>query len=382
MIPIISPLNFTEVSSSGNLNQKAAEKASSADDMPIQYFKLTGNVSGNLTLDNNDTHKKVILDTNGFDLTNSSGAPLTNNSSTTLDLKGSGDIKSTQTSITTTVTSTTNSGITIVEELDNSTINVDVTSHTFDAQLVNDDRGAGGGPGWGDGTSQVFDPSSNSNTNLMVHESYLSYATLFGGTDLTNLDRSDFAMSFTHAFLEDGTPISGAIVGPGGPSTFDGVSADQPDANTNSTGNGYRYMQWNNAVQGVNKGNSGSFGVRIFIDQNSGNAIIALLAGRGAFNQIKNVDVFGPTAGRRFIFTNNLQTTAVLTGGNPFSSTSVSAGSTGSIDRDSTDGSFSIITSVSGNNDAGRPFAFSDVSTGSGGINVDNYTGTRSTSAL
>ena len=39
-------------------------------------------------------------------------------------------------------------------------------------------------------------------------------------------------MSFTHAFLEDGTPISGAIVGPSGPSTFDGVSAQQPTTNT------------------------------------------------------------------------------------------------------------------------------------------------------
>ena len=67
-----------------------------------------------------------------------------------------------------------------------------------------------------------------------MNETYYntSTATAFGGVGLTNVNRSDFAMSFTHAFLEDGTPISGAIVGPSGPSTFDGVSAQQPTTNT------------------------------------------------------------------------------------------------------------------------------------------------------
>ena len=43
--------------------------------------------------------------------------------------------------------------------------------------------------------------------------------------------------------------------------------------------------------------------------------------------QIKTVDVVYPTAGRRFIFTNNLAISCVLTGDDPFNAT-VSAGAT------------------------------------------------------
>ena len=110
MIPFTSPLNFTEVASSGNLNQKGAEKASTADDLPIQYFKLTDNVSGNLTLDNNAGHKKIILDTNGFNIINSSGSPLTTNSSSTVELKGSGNVQSTLKTFNSAVSSTSNTG--------------------------------------------------------------------------------------------------------------------------------------------------------------------------------------------------------------------------------------------------------------------------------
>ena len=58
MIPLISNIAITEVSSSGTLNTKAGNAVA----LPVQYFKLTGNISGNLLLSNNANHKKIILD--------------------------------------------------------------------------------------------------------------------------------------------------------------------------------------------------------------------------------------------------------------------------------------------------------------------------------
>ena len=88
-IPLISNVGFTEVNSAGTLNDKAGTAKSK---LPIQFFRLTDNISGNLTLNNDSAHKKIILDTNGNTITNSSGSPLTTNSNTTLELIGSGNI--------------------------------------------------------------------------------------------------------------------------------------------------------------------------------------------------------------------------------------------------------------------------------------------------
>jgi len=376
-IPLISNVGFTEVSSSGVLNDKAGTAKSK---LPIQLFKLSGAISGNLTLNNDSAHKKIILDTNGNNITNSSGSPLTTNSSTTLELKGSGNVQSTLKTFT-----SSGSGDTTISEADNSTVAVQTDTYEFDSALIDDNRSAGSGTSFGDGTDSVRRPTDSGSTSLLVSGTYFStgYATLFGGKALTNINRSDFAMSFSHAFLEDGTPISGAIVGPSGPSTFDGVSADQPDTNTTHSvgGETYRFMRWNSALVGVNNGNSGTFAIEMFIDVNTGKAVVAIIGGRGAFNQIKNVDVVGPTAGRRFIFTNNLAISCVLTGTDPFNAT-VSAGATNQVDRDSTDSSFSLTGTISGNDGSSRPFALKDINDGTGSVNEDAYTGTKSVSAF
>jgi len=380
-IPLISNVGFTEVSSSGSLNTKAGDKTK----LPVQFFKLSDNISGNLSLDNNSAHKKIILDTNGNNITNSSGSPLTTNSSTTLELKGSGNVQSTLKTFTSSQSSTGNSGTTTISEADNSTVVVQTDTHEFDTALVDDNRSAGSGTTFGDGNTTVTKPNTGSATGMLVNETYYStnYATLFGGVGLDNINRSDFAMSFTHAFLEDGTPISGAIVGPSGPSTFDGVSADQPDTNTTHShaGGTYRFMRWNSALVGVNNGNSGTFAIEMFVDSATGKAVVAIIGGRGAFNQIKNVDVVGPTAGRRFIFTNNLAISCVLSGSDPFSAT-VSAGATNTVNRDSTDGSFSLTGTISGNDGSSRPFALKEINDGTGTVNEDAYTGTKSVSAF
>jgi len=389
-IPLISNVGFTEVSSSGVLNDKAGTAKSK---LPVQLFKLSGAITGNLQMNNNAAHKKIILDTNGNNITNSGGSPLTTNSSTTLELKGSGNVQSTLKTFT-----SSGSSDTTISEADNSTVAVQTDTHEFDTLLVNDVRpdpgnsfGSGGGASFGDGNTTIRRPQDSSNTSGMIHETYYttSYATLFGGVGLDNIDRSDFGMSFTHAFVEDGTRISGRISGPsssggtGGTSTFDGGTSKRPDTNTTHSHAGatYRFMRWNTALVGVNNGNSGTFAIEMFIDSNTGKAVIRIVGGRGAFNQIRNVSVTGPTAGRRFIFTNNLAISCVLSGTDPFNAT-VSAGATNQVDRDSTDSSFSLTGTISGNDGSSRPFALKDINDGTGSVNEDAYTGTKSVSAF
>ena len=386
-IPLISNVGFTEVDSSGSLNTKAGDRTK----LPIQFFRLSDNISGNLSLDNNSAHKKIILDTNGNNITNSSGSPLTTNSSTTLELKGSGNVQSTLKTFTSSQSSTGNSGVTTISAADNSTVNVQTDTHTFDTALVSDTRSAGSGVTFGDGNTTIRRPQDSSNTSGLVNETYYTtgFTTLFGGVGLDNIDRSDFGMSFTHAFLEDGTPISGRISGPstsggtGGTSTFDGGTSKRPSTNTTHSHAGatYRFMKWNGALVGVNNGNSGSFDIEMFIDSNTGKAVVRIIGGRGAFNQIKNVSVTGPTAGRRFIFTNNLAISCVLSGSDPFSAT-VSAGATSTANRDSTDGSFSLTGTISGSDGSSRPFALKDMNDGSGSVDETAYTGTKSVSAF
>ena len=392
-IPLISNVGFTEVDSSGSLNTKAGDRTK----LPIQFFRLSDNINGNLSLDNNSAHKKLILDTNGNNIINSSGSPLTTNSSTTLELKGSGNIQSTLKTFTSSQSSTGNSGVTTISAADNSTVNVQTDTHTFDTALVSDSRGSGassgsgGGVSFGDGNTTVTKPNTGSTAGMLVNETYYttSFTTLFGGVGLDNINRSDFGMSFTHAFMEDGTPISGRISGPstsggtGGTSTFDGGTSKRPSTNTTHShaGSTYRFMKWDNALVGVNNGNAGSFDIEMFIDSATGKAVVAIIGGRGAFNQIKNVSVTGPTAGRRFIFTNNLAISCVLSGSDPFSAT-VSAGATSTANRDSTDGSFSLTGTISGSNESGQPFALKPISDGSGSLNATAYSGTLSTSAL
>ena len=383
-IPFIGNVGFTEISSAGSLTTAAGNKIG----LPIQLFKLTDNITGQLTLTENSNHKKVIIDTNGNNITNSSGSPLNVDcpSGVPVELKGSGNVQSTLKTFTSAVADTTNTGTTTISTAGDSTLAV-TTNHTFTEQILNTDRSAGGGVSFGDGNTTVTKPNTGSTAGMLVNETYYTtgFTTTFGGVGLDNVNRSDFAMSFTHAFLEDGTPISGAIVGPGGPSTFDGVSADAVDTNTTHShaGGTYRFMRWNSALVGVNNGNSGTFAIEMFVDSSTGKAVVAIIGGRGAFNQIKNVDVFTTSTGRKFTFTNNTSHTITLSGSDPYTSTSVSASSTGVVNRDSTDGSFSITGTFPDTNDSGDPLSSVGLNeTSSTTVNVDNHTGTNSVKAF
>jgi hypothetical protein len=382
-IPLISNLSFTKVSSSGNLNDKVP---ATRINLPVQYFKNVDNISGNLTLDDNTAHKKVILDTQNKTIINTSGSPLTNdNPNTTMDLKGSGNIQSELKSHTVSVSNTDYTGTTTVTALNDSLVVVD-DSHTYETTVVDDERSAGAGVAFGDGLTTVKNPSTNNNEGWLVNETYYTtaYTSLIGGTSMSGANRSDFAMSFTHAFLEDGTPISGALTGPGGPSSYDGRTAPDPSVNSTHTigSSTYRYMKWNNCIVGVNNGNSGVFNFYAFVDVNTGKLVFAMNQGRGAFNQIKNVEIVGTVNGRKIRFTNNLLIPAFLTGGNPFTDVSVNSSATVTATRDSTVGSFEITASITGSAGGGQPYALVSVNDGAGSINTTDYTGTFSVRAF
>ena len=145
-VPLITNVGFTEISSAGSLTTEAGSKIA----LPIQLFKLTDNISGQLTLTENSNHKKVIIDTNGNNIINSSGSPLNVDcpSGVPVELKGSGNVQSTVKTFTSAVTDTSNTGTTTIAEAGNSTLAV-TTNHTFTEQLIDDNRSAGGGASFG-----------------------------------------------------------------------------------------------------------------------------------------------------------------------------------------------------------------------------------------
>ena len=373
-IPLISNVGFTEVtqslvdSNSGVLNDIAGTAKSK---LPVQYFKLGENISGNLTMSADSAHQKIILDTDARTLLNSTGSPLTNNSSTSLELKGSGNIQST---------------------LKTSSVSDSSTSHT--------------------GTTNF----SNSNTSTLV---------------VSNVDTDTSVVKYVerNLYAQSGSSqqvrINGADVDAG--VTASGGST--PNASTIFTGSGGVYF--NNSGGTVffigdtssGSGSPASFNYRLNLKNFGPNTVSALGMHEGAnisagqypnlgFNGVigshnRYADVtsgdhtFNYSQGfshtgrrfwflfdrdgndRSFVFTNNLSISCVLSGADPFDGVTVSAGATATSTRtNSTDGSHSVTMTISGNNDSGQPFALVDVNNGTGSLVTTQYTGTLSAKAF
>ena len=60
----------------------------------------------------------------------------------------------------------------------------------------------------------------------------------------------------------------------------------------------------------------------------------------------------------------------------------VSAGATNTQTRSTTDGSFSLTGTISGSDGSSRPYALKEINDGTGTVNEDAYTGTKSVSAF
>jgi len=352
-IPLISGLGFTEVSSAGTLNDKAGEAKSK---LPIQFFRLSDNISGNLTLNNDSAHKKIILDTNGKTITNSSGSPLTTNSSTTLELKGSGNIQSTLKTSTAAVASTSNTGTTVFSNTDSSQVVVS-----------NEDT---------DNTVEKYiDTSGNFSYNGSTIDS--SGTTTVGGS----------------------TPGASTIFGSGsstafGINTTDGTQAarfigDTAQGGSSPIGNNYQLYIATIGPNTVSQlrmdeyanigigGYSGSVNGHNRYSHTTNHQLNFSGARRLWWRYVRSGN------NRIFVFTNNLAISCVLSGADPFDGVTVSAGATATATlTDSTDGSFNITATISGNNGSSQPFALVPPNDGTGSINTDAYTGTLSASAL
>lgn len=374
-IPLVSNIGFTEItqslvdSNSGVLNDIAGTDKSK---LPIQLFKLTEAISGNLQMNNDSAHKKIILDTNGSNIINDNGSPLTNNSSTTLELKGSGDVQSRLKTFTSSVSSTGNTGTTTISEADNSTVLVG-TNHTFQSNLTSFS---------GQAVGNYFGGLNNT--------TWAGYA---GGNNLTNINNANFRMEFNDAFVEDNPPGGGLIVGPGGASIQSSYTSNAGkvtgpnEPSYNAVVNGVRIMQWGSAGFDPRSGStyavtititSSKFYMTISSPSAGWNSAYSLLAGGVIPNAITST-------GRKFTFTNNLAIPCDLAGSDPFNVTGVGAGATAVATRNSTDGSFSLNGSISGNNTSfspARPYALKDVNDGTGSIDTSDYNGILSASAF
>ena len=89
-ITLISNVGFTEIDTSGTVNTVAGVK----DNLPVQFYKVVNNINGQLVIDNNDNHKKLILDVNGKTINGENQTAITYNGNDTLEIKGQGLITS------------------------------------------------------------------------------------------------------------------------------------------------------------------------------------------------------------------------------------------------------------------------------------------------
>jgi len=351
-IPLISNVGFTEVDSSGSLNTKAGDRTK----LPIQFFRLSDNISGNLSLDNNSAHKKIILDTNGNNITNSSGSPLTTNSSTTLELKGSGNVQSTLKTFTSSVSSTSNTGTTTISEADNSTVVVTSVARDADISLTD---GVSVSTGFGGvfstsntvllPNSELVDlpPNPGSNNGTLQSSARTAgeqvLALAGGNSSMANLKDSNFRIVFGNGVTKTGSDAS-------------------------HVGNTITFSTTGHSVSFSFISSGGDF-VRPILNSGSVSSI-----------RIPNNTVAG--GGRTIAFTNNLAISCVLTGADPFDSVTVAAGATNTQTRTTTDGSFSLTGTISGSDGSSRPFALKDINDGSGSVDETAYTGTKSVSAF
>lgn len=307
-------------------------------------------------MNNDSAHKKIILDTNGNNILNPNGSPLTTNSSTTLELLGSGNIQSTLKTSTATESSTGHTGTTTFSNSDSSTIVV-----------------------------------SNVNTDTTV-EKYIDASGNFAYNGST-IDSSGVTT------VGGSTPNASTIFGSGSSTQYginitDGTTAAQFIGDT--------------AVGGSSPV---SFGYQLYIAQIPPNTVSQLrmdeyanqgynvtgrqVGGHNRYSGTTNHQLnFSGTRrlwwryvrsgnDRSFVFTNNLAISCVLSGADPFDGVTVSAGATAtSTSTNSTDGSFNITMTISGSDGSSQPFALAVVNSGTGSLDTSGYSGTFSASAL
>jgi len=386
-IPLISNIGFTEVSSAGDLNTLAGSKIN----MPLQYFKLTGAITGQLTLSENSNHKKVILDTNGNNITNADGSPLNFNcpSGVPVELKGSGNVQSEKRTFTSTVSDSSNTGTTTIATGGNSTMVV-TNINLYPDTSVSGSYQPSFGPGAPNSSSifQIADGQTGGSNNfgnawrLRVPSGQtwqVGSDILTAGTDLT-ASQNNTAIGASNSFNKI-TSFSVVIdTGAGGdstrsfhPSTWtSGFAGDSNKYDTNNT-------TGQNLIYNVTNGRWEGYNGTTFGHTPTGRR------GNAAPPQLITLTVGVQAESRRLVFTNNTSHTITLSGGDPFTDTAVAAGATSTIERSaSTNGSFDITGTFPATNDSGAPLSSLDVNEGSATVNTaaQSYSGTLSVKAF
>ena len=350
-IPFMPNVGFTEVSSAGSLNDKAGTKTN----LPIQFFRLTDNISGNLSLSDDSAHKKIILDTNGNNITNSSGSPLTTNSSTTLELKGSGNVQSTLKTFTASESSTGHTGTTTFSNSDSSTLVVS-TSTTDTTTTASLDRNfVDGGSSFGNNVpvayvswndSDVPAAFQNADSSLNGGGNFTS-GTLFLGATSTSVSSAPSGSTIS---IPRGCGTTTSIINAGISSYIGSTPAFYQNC---ASGVPMQFIYWRQGETGV----SGSLRIWIRLPSTQDNRVLT--------------------------FTNNLAISCVLSGADPYDGVTVGAGSTAVVTRsDSTDGSFNVTGTISGSDGSSQPYALAVVNSGTGSIDTSAYTGTLSARAF
>ena len=361
-IPLISGLGFTEVNSAGVLNDKAGTDKSK---LPIQFFRLTDNISGNLTLNDDSAHKKIILDTNGNNILNANGSPLTTNSSTTLELLGSGNIQSTLKTSTATESSTGHTGTTTFSNSDSSTI---VVSNVGTDTTVEKYVDAGG--------NYVYNGSSIDGGVTTVGGSTPNAANIFSGS--YSGASTQYSMNITDgttAFQFVGDTSTSTTTSPASAGYKLYVATIEP--NTVSQLRMDEYSNYSGSLGIYNSLVGGSVGGHNRYSGTTNHQLNFSGTRRLWFRYVRSGN------DRRFVFTNNLSISCVLSGADPFDGVSVGAGATAtSTSTNSTDGSFNITMTISGSDGSSQPFALAVVNSGTGSLDTSGYSGTFSASAL
>ena len=379
-VPLVSNVGFTEVtqslvdSNSGVLNDIAGSRIN----LPIQYFKLGENISGNLTLNNVANNKKIILDTDGKTLLNPSGSPLTQNSSVAMELKGSGNIQSTKKTSTGTQASTSYSGTTTLSDSNSSTVVVGDDGFVI---TFNENYTLGNEPYRDKHGIRTPD-------NIPSGESWTGLTGTYGA-NISGLTANGFTFNNAGNLM---TGVAGSI----GNFQFYRMT----DARRSRHDNDYKVYVWCSTGMfkkevANNVTNSSTDSPDYIIGPHTNPYTGQYYSPQGSrdsgndHNAYSNYQAMGrlesvTVNARTLTFTNNLTISCVLSGADPFDGVTVNAGATAQKILYSTDGSFNITMTISGNNDSGLPLALADVNNGTGSLDTSTqgYTGTFSAKAF
>lgn len=420
MIPLFSNIGYSEVNSAGNLSDAMGAAKTK---LPIQYFKLTGDVTGNLTMPNNASHRKIYLDTNGYNLINPTGSPITNNSSTAITLKGSGDVQSTMTSTSIVNSTTTFQGTNNVADLDNSPLVVG-SAYAQISQFMDYQPSFGVGSPNGNSEFRIADGQTGgsnqygnawrvrvpSGVNWKINNTVIT-----SGTELNSSQMND-AIGASNSFNKITTFI--VVVDIGGDSAQSFPPSGGGYNNSAAWASGFANDSMKYVIRTINYGLLNSSGGLMSVSNHlvynrtlgrfeawhkqqqiggsgdDGNPYYNIGSPSYHFGyvthnrrgiapppQSMNINVLVSGQGRQFDFTNNLTIPIVLSGNDPYNNVTVNAGATATFNRSSTDGSHDILGTITGSSGS-NPYALAYVNNGTGTLDVTGYTGINSVSAF